>query len=195
MKRKKKISVKFLKSAKIKKNIIKIIYIVICTLILFHITILLNTTIKKQDYFSLFGISIITADNSMMSPKINKNDLIIANSSQNIVEGDIICYYSKGKLEVSEVINKIQQDGKIKYVTKFINTYYPNLEEITEQQIIGKVRNNIPILGVIFNILKSKITTVILIFALMLKFSYNKYMYKQLRKRRGKKFYMNDKKI
>lgn len=192
MKKKKKISIKFLEQASKKKIILKILYVIICILIVLHLIILLNTTIKRQEYFSLFGFNMIHINDSMMEPNINKNDLIIATSyEEEIEENDIVCYYNNERLEVSKIINKKQNNGKIAYVTKLDNAYYPTPEEITEEQIIGKVQLTIPFLGILFDILKSKITIIILIIVLILKFSYNKYMYKQTRKRKGKKILKN----
>lgn len=191
MKKKKKISIKFLKQIKIKKIILNILYIIICILIVMNVTILFNIITKRQEYFSISDFSILSMKDTMMSPKINKNDLLILNNNEEIKINDIICFYSDNEIKVSEVINIIQDNGGKSYITKYNNAYYPSLEEITNEQIIGKVQGNIPLLGILFNILKSKITTVIFIIALILKVLYNKYVTKQLKKRRNKEAIRN----
>ena len=69
--------------------------------------------------------------------------------------------------------------GKIVYKTKSNNNYFMDKEKITSNQVIGKVINNIPVLGILLKILQSRITTIFIIILLMIKIIYNKNMKKR----------------
>ena len=72
--------------------------------------------------------------------------------------------------------------GKIVYKTKSNNNYFMDKEKITSNQVIGKVINNIPVLGILLKILQSRITTIfiiILLIILIIKIIYNKKMKKR----------------
>ena len=114
---------------------------------------------------------------SAMKPELSKNDFIIVKEDKNkaLEMGDIIAY----RVQID--------DGKIAYVTKSNQNYYPDNEKIKKEQIIGTVVAHVPILGFFTNILESKITSLIVILILVLKFSYNKEIYKRKRQRKKKK--------
>ena len=69
--------------------------------------------------------------------------------------------------------------GKIVYKTKSNNNYFIDKEKITSNQVIGKVINNIPVLGILLKILQSRITTIFIIILLIIKIIYNKKMKKR----------------
>ena len=73
------------------------------------------------------------------------------------------------------------------YTTKANNNYYPDNEPVVVEQMIGKLELQINSLGTIIKILQSKITTLIIIILLILKFAYNKFTYKTKVRRRKKK--------
>lgn len=52
-------------------------------------------------------------------------------------------------------------------------------EKITSKQVIGKVINSIPILGILLKILQSKITTIFILSLLLIKIICNKKMKKR----------------
>lgn len=55
-------------------------------------------------------------------------------------------------------------------------------EKITSKQVIGKVINNIPVLGILLKILQSKITTIFILSLLLIKLIYNKKRRKRINK-------------
>ena len=55
-------------------------------------------------------------------------------------------------------------------------------EKITSKQVIGKVINSIPILGILLKILQSKITTIFILSLLLIKLIYNKKRRKRINK-------------
>lgn len=121
-------------------------------------------------------------NDSIENVSINKNDLVIATekgcTEEELKIGDIIVYKSNKKVKFGEIININDIVGERQYVAKATNNYYPDNEPILVGQIIGKVKVNIPFLGLVLNILQSKVTTLIIIVFLILRYSYNRYIYK-----------------
>ena len=73
------------------------------------------------------------------------------------------------------------------YTTKGENNYYLDEEKVEISEIEGKVVVNIPFIGIVFKIFRSKIITVIIVIYLILLYKYNKIMKEKRIKRRKKK--------
>ena len=164
------------------------VYCIIGISILYNTIFLINTTISKKDYFKVFGISFFCMQNDLMEDDINKNDLVIVKNinERDLQEGDIIAYQVNGKNRINKIINKEEQ-----YVTKSNKNYYPDIEEITYNQIIGKSVVNIPFWGLVLEVLQSKITSIFVFIFLILYFWYNKCMYIKKKERVRKKLKRN----
>ena len=173
---------KFKISAKvILRNCIYTIFI-IC--ILYNLIFFINTTILKNDYLKIFGISFFNMKNDLMQEDINKNDLVIVKevSEKDLQEGDIIAYTINENTRINKIINK-----KDCYTTKSNKNYYPDIEKITYNQIIGKVVMCVPFFGIVIGILQSLITSIFVFVFLILKFWYNRYIYIKAKERARKK--------
>lgn len=187
--KKRKIRIRFINNAKIKIILMKILYITISIFILYNIIYLINTTITKKHYLSIWGISIFSMENNAMKPDIPKNNLIITKACKEseIKENDIIAYQINNSIRINKIINIKSDNGKVTYITKSSSNYYPDIEEVFKNQIIGKVTFNIWGIGLLINILQSKIITFFALIVLILRFSYNRYVYQQNKQRKRKK--------
>lgn len=169
----------------IKKILVNCIYIIIGMCILYNIIFSINTTISQNDYFKLFGISFFGMKTDLMQDDINKNDFIIVKEvdENELQEGDIIAYQVNGKTR----INKIFKTQQGEYTTKSNKNYYPDIEKISYNQIIGKKVAIVPFLGIVLSILQSKITTALVLVFLCLYFLRNKYVFMKKQERIRKK--------
>ena len=115
----------------------------------------------------------------------DKNDFIIVKEvdEEKLQEGDIIAYQVNGKTR----INKIFKTQQGEYTTKSNKNYYPDIEKITYNQIIGKKVAIVPFGGIVLSILQSKITTALVLVFLCLYFLRNKYLYEKKKGRALKK--------
>ena len=179
---------------KSRKNVLKtvlskILYIMFLIMVIYNIIFLINSTITKKDYLSIFGISINTMNSDKMKPEIFKNSIIISKTveSNELEVGDNITYVVSNEIITSKIVNIIYKDNEEKYITKYIQTYYPNNEEISINMIIGKEVLSIMGLGFIVKVAQSKIFTLIVLIFLLYKFLYNKEKYIRTKKRRLKK--------
>lgn len=95
----------------------------------------------KRKYLHVFNISFFVMKDNSMKGDISKNDLIIVKDiKKDLNVNDIIVYNLKGKIKVNKVIN-IYNDyatGKKIYTTKSNSNQYPDLEQISLNQVIGK---------------------------------------------------------
>lgn len=187
MNKKKETRIKFLKKARNKEIISKIIYTILVLFVILNVIFLVNTTIKKSEYFNLMEISLFSMESDLMGDEIPKNSLVVTReykSNENIEVNDNIAYEVNGKVRINKVVSTGVIDGKVIYRTKSNNNYFSDIEEVSKNEVIGKVIGVVPILGILLKILQSKITTVIIIIILIMKFIYNKNAYKRRIKRK-----------
>ena len=161
------------------------LYIIVAICILYNIIFSINTTISQNDYFKLFGISFFRMKTDLMQDDINKNDFIIVKEvdENELQEGDIIAYQVNGKTR----INKIFKTQQGEYTTKSNKNYYPDIEKISYNQIIGKKVAIFPFGGIVLLMLQSKVTTAFILIVLILYFIRNKYLYEKRKERARKK--------
>lgn len=177
----KKEKIKFIQNIKFKRIISVFIYVIIWICVLYNIIFLINTSITKNDYFKLFGISFFCMKNNLMEDDISKNDLVIVKEvkDKDLQNGDIIAYEVNGQIR----INKIMDIKNNIYSTKSNKNYQPDFEKITINQIVGGKVMNIPFLGLVIEILQSKLTSIFIFLFLCFNFYYNKYMYTKKKQR------------
>ena len=183
MRKVKKGKIKFLQKVKLKKIILNCIYVIIVICVLYNIIFSINTSISKKEYFKLYGISLFCMKTDLMEEDINENDLIIVKEVEDkeLQNGDIIAYEVNGKIRINKIID--DQEG---YMTKSNKNYYPDIEKTTINKIVGKKIINIPFIGLVLELLQSKIASVFTLLFLIVIFSYNRYMY-TIKKERGRK--------
>ena len=183
MRKVKKGKIKFLQKVKLKKIILNCIYVIIAICVLYNIIFSINTSISKKEYFKLYGISLFCMKTDLMEEDINENDLIIVKEVEDkeLQNGDIIAYEVNGKIRINKIID--DQEG---YMTKSNKNYYPDIEKTTINKIVGKKIINIPFIGLVLELLQSKIASVFTLLFLIVIFSYNRYMYTK-KKERGRK--------
>ena len=184
MKKVKSRKTKFEKKQTLKKILIPIIFFIITFCILFNILFLINTTISNKSYFHLFGISFFCIDTELMEDDLSKYDFIITKEvkESELKINDIIAYEMHDKIRINKIVSK--DDG---YITKFNQNYYPNIDKVSKNQIIGKKIIKIPLLGILLIILQSKVTSIILFFFLFFIYFYYKYKARKERERFKKK--------
>lgn len=178
----------FLESNQIKKLLRKIlkyfgIFMVYC-LIAYNIIFMFNEVFAKRKYVKIFGLYISTEKENSMSPAIRRNSLIIGVKTKNIKNDDIIGYDIDGSLKYHRLIKKSNQNL---YITKADKNYNYDFEEKSVDQIKAKKVLVIPVIGWLFRMFESKVITIFIIIALLLKYSYNNYKIEMNKKRKEKK--------
>lgn len=174
---------------KIKKgNKIKIVKLIFFTIMFlcftYNIIFLLSTTITQKHYMKLFGITFLNMESELMEDELSKNDFVMlkAVKENELQEGDIIAYTVNGQTRINKIINI-----KNGYITKSNKNYYPDIEKIQIENIIGEKVLNIPSLGILLEIMQSKITSVFIFIFLTSGFITNMYKEKKREERARKK--------
>lgn len=170
---------------KIRKIIFNCIYAIILICVLYNIIFSINTTITRNDYLKVFGISLFNMESELMQDDINKGDLVVVKDvkEEKIRQGDIIAYTVNGKTRINKIF-KIKQD---EYVTKSNKNYNPDIEKIKHNQVIGKMVARTHVGGTIIGILQSQTTTGLILIFLVIYFWYNKYLFAKKQERAKKK--------
>ena len=161
-----------------------ILYIIVGSCLAYNILFFLSTTVTQRDYMKVFGLTFLSMESELMENDISINDLVIVKSvnENKLQEGDIIAYTVNGKTRINKIINT-----KNGYTTKSNKNYYPDIEKIPYEDIIGEKVSNMPFLGILIKILQSKITSVIIFIFLIFRFTTSVYKDKKRVERAIKK--------
>lgn len=159
----------------------------ICSLILYNILYVANNVFRNKKYVQIFGIYISTEKEKSMEPIIQKNSLIIGHKLKNVQQGEIVGYDIDNSIKYHRLTKIEIKDGKTTYMTKAEQNYREDLEEKKKKDIKSKIVLKIPVIGWLFRLFESKITTIIIIIVLGLRFSYYNYKNKLTKQRKSKR--------
>ncbi len=159
----------------------------ICSLILYNILYVANNVFKNKKYVQIFGIYISTEKEKSMEPIIQKNSLIIGHKLKNVQQGEIVGYDIDNSIKYHRLTKIEIKDGKTTYITKAEQNYREDLEEKKKEDIKSKIVLKIPVIGWLFRLFESKITTIIIIIVLGLRLSYYNYKNKLTKQRKSKR--------
>ena len=159
----------------------------ICSLILYNILYVANNVFRNKKYVQIFGIYISTEKEKSMEPIIQKNSLIIGHKLKNVQQGEIVGYDIDNSIKYHRLTKIEIKDGKTTYITKAEQNYREDLEEKKKEDIKSKIVLKIPVIGWLFRLFESKITTIIIIIVLGLRLSYYNYKNKLTKQRKSKR--------
>ena len=80
-----------------------------------------------------------------------------------------------------------ENKGKEVYITKYNLNYYPDIEKVTYNQIVGKKVLNIPFLGWLIKLIRSGLFSVLCILILFVMFLENKAKMRRRKRKQSKK--------
>lgn len=159
----------------------------ICSLILYNILYVANNVFRNKKYVQIFGIYISTEKEKSMEPIIQKNSLIIGHKLKNVQQGEIVGYDIDNSIKYHRLTKIEIKDGKTTYITKAEQNYREDLEKKKKEDIKSKIALKIPVIGWLFRLFESKITTIIIIIVLGLRLSYYNYKNKLTKQRKSKR--------
>lgn len=138
---------------KIVKKILSAIPIIIFLLSLF-IIVTVSISIKNRKVPSIVGYSYMTVLTKSMEPDIMMNDFIVVKNTKEVFIGDVISFYydinNDGLMEVNT--HKIIDIVDDVYITHGVNNEEGNNEEVSKEDIVGKVVYKSNFLGKIFSL-------------------------------------------
>ena len=99
------------------------------------------------------GDDIMVITTISMLPVLNPNDMIVVESASidELKEGDIIAFDSHQEMGIvaHRVIEVFEEDGSTVVDTKGDNNEEPDPWYVTDDDLIGKVKNIIPVFGIV----------------------------------------------
>ena len=151
-------------------NRIKKIVFIFLVIILYNIVLLYMSYIDKFDTPSFYIYKAYLISTESMEPEIKKGDAIIIKKvdEEQLKVNDIISFQDKDFINTHRIIEIINNNGITKYKTKGDNNKREDKNQITYSKIEGVYQFRIKGFGKTVEILKNKITLVVLLIALVL---------------------------
>ena len=117
------------------------------------IPLLVATLVLIFPFVAFYGDNIMVTTTTSMLPALKPNDLIVVENStiDQIKEGDIIAFDSHMEMGIiaHRAIEVFEEDGQTKINTKGDNNEKPDSWHVTDNDLIGKVKNIIPVFGIL----------------------------------------------
>lgn len=167
-----------------------ILYIVLIPIIVFNFTLIIKSFINPNQTPDFFGYKSFVIVSGSMEPTILKQDAILVKKvpEEEIKVNDIISFTTKNQTNVTHRVIRIEKEnGTKKYTTKGDNNNTEDKEKITYEQIEGKYQLKINQFGIVTQILKSKITLLILVIIIILISCYKGRIQKKKQERKQKR--------
>ena len=146
---------------------IRIVLIVIFIIILYNVILVGISSIDNEESLNLFGYQAYIITSNSMEPEINNGDVVIVRQckEEDLNINDIITFDKDGRINTHRITNIINEEGKVKYITKGDNNSIEDQEKIEFSNIKGKMTIKIPYLGNVIMFLQNQM--IILIFLLL----------------------------
>lgn len=174
---------------KIVKTICIFLYIIIIPIIVINFSLIIKSFINPNEIPDIFGYKPFIIVSRSMEPTINKNDAIFIKEvpKSSLQVNDIIAFQDSGSIVTHRIVAIEEDDGIVKYQTKGDNNTKRDKKKVTYDEIEGEYQFKINGLGVILNIIQSKITLIILIVIVVFHYFYQKRLKKKKEQRSRKR--------
>ena len=156
------------------KVISTILYMILIPIIIFNFTLIIKSFINPNEIPDFFGYKSFVIVSGSMEPTIMTGEAILVKevSENEIKINDIISFSQEGTIVTHRITEMIEENGVKKYKTKGDNNNAEDKEKITYEKIEGKYQFKIRQFGVIVEILKNKITLILLILTIIFIYYY-----------------------
>lgn len=172
------------------KIISVILCIVLIPMIIFNFILIIKSFISPNKTPDFLGYKSFVIVSKSMEPTIRKQDAIFVKEvpEQELQVNDIISFTTQEETNVTHrIVEIVEENGIKKYRTKGDNNRTEDKEKIIYRQIEGKYQFKISQFGIITQILKSKITLIILVFLMILIYGYQAIIKSRKRMRKEKR--------
>ena len=130
------------------KKVVSIIILIILLPILFiNGVILVNSYIHPDEVPSFFGWKPFIVLSGSMETEIYPGDIAVTKEEGNFQKGDIIAFKENNIVITHRIVEVINEDGNIKYITKGDNNNAEDRGFVLPEQVEGVFKFRIPRLG------------------------------------------------
>lgn len=154
----------------IKKTISTFIYIIIIPAIIFNMTLFVKTTITPTEIPDFLGFKSFVIISASMEPTIMTGDAIFVKEVEKaeLNEKDIISFHEDDDIITHRITKIITNNSTTEYTTKGDNNRNEDKAKVKYEDIEGVYQFKISGFGKIVEIIKNKITLVVLLVILVL---------------------------
>ena len=170
-----------------------LIYLIIIPIILFNFTLLIKSCISPNEIPDFFGYKSFVIVSESMEPTIMAGDAIFVKEikQEELKVNDIISFQRGDETITHRIIEIVEEDGVTKYKTKGDHNKNEDKEKVAFDKIEGKYQFKVNRFGKTIEILKNKLTLVILLVLLVLISAYQVRISKKRLKRKQKRYEYN----
>lgn len=173
----------------IEKIISIVLYILIIPIIVFNFTLIIKSFINPNETPDFFGYKNYVIVSGSMEPTIMTGDAIFVKEvpRDEIEINDIISFQDGGAVTTHRIVEIVEENGVKKYQTKGDNNNAKDRELVNYEEIEGKYQFKINGFGKVIEILKSRVTLVVLILLIVLSYWYSYRLEKRRKERKEKR--------
>lgn len=152
------------------KLVMILLYIIIIPIIIYNLTLMIKSYINPTEIPDFFGFKSFVIISESMEPTIMTGDAILAKEvkQEELKVKDIISFQDGDSINTHRIVEILEDNGIIKYKTKGDNNKKEDKELVTYDKIEGVYQFRIKGFGKIVEVIKNKITLVVLLIVLVL---------------------------
>lgn len=175
------------------KTISILLYIIIIPIIIFNFTLIVKTCMNPNQTPDFLGLKSFVIVSKSMEPTIMTGDAIFVKKVEpkDLKVNDIISFQDGDIVNTHRIIEITEENGVIKYTTKGDNNKKEDKEKVTYDKIEGKYQFKINGFGKITEILKNKVTLIVLLIILVFVSLYQMRLAKRKLIRKEKRYEYN----
>ena len=177
------------KKNKFKKNMNIIIYIFLLPILIYNLSLIIQSVLKPYETPNFLGIKTYVIISGSMQPELKIGDIVVVKkiTQEELKVGDIISFRHGQSVITHRISRIIEEDGERKYITKGDFNNAEDSESVTYNNIEGKVIRSVPQFGKIALMLQDKIVIIFLIIVLYIYLVYSGELKKKKMQRRMKR--------
>lgn len=152
------------------KLVMILLYIIIIPIIIYSLTLMIKSYINPIEIPDFFGFKSFVIISESMEPTIMTGDAILVKEvkQEELKVKDIISFQDGDSINTHRIVEILEDNGIIKYKTKGDNNKKEDKELVTYDKIEGVYQFRIKGFGKIVEVIKNKITLVVLLIVLVL---------------------------
>lgn len=152
------------------KLVMILLYIIIIPIIIYNLTLMIKSYINPIEIPDFFGFKSFVIISESMEPTIMTGDAILVKEvkQEELKVKDIISFQDGDSINTHRIVEILEDNGIIKYKTKGDNNKKEDKELVTYDKIEGVYQFRIKGFGKIVEVIKNKITLVVLLIILVL---------------------------
>ena len=177
------------KAQSVKKVITITAYILISILLIYNISLIIQSIVNPSKTPSFFGVKTYSIISGSMEPAIHIGDIVLAKETkkEDLQIGDIISFRLGQSVVTHRIIRIDETENGDIYITKGDKNNTEDKAEIKIDLIEGKVIGRIPFLGKISKLLQGNISIIVILLMIYIYYSHTSKISRIKNRRKAKR--------